>query len=112
MKIDFTKPVQTRDGRKVRILCTDAGEPFPIVGICEDLTSGRFAQRWTADGYYLDNGKQDRVDLIQAPVKRTVWINIYKDGAYMYESKYDADMNCEPTRIACVKVEFEEGEGL
>lgn len=30
---DPTKPVQTRDGRKARIICTDAKGEYPIVAL-------------------------------------------------------------------------------
>lgn len=33
---DPTKPVQTRDGRKARIICTDAASPLPIVALVTD----------------------------------------------------------------------------
>lgn len=44
--LDLTKPVQTRDGRPVRILCTDCpGDSHPIVGII-----GTAVCRWSMDG--------------------------------------------------------------
>ena len=33
--IDFTKPVQTRSGKSVRILCTDGPQECEVVGIVE-----------------------------------------------------------------------------
>jgi len=65
------------------------------------------------DGKFTSHG--DTVfDLFMAPVKYTIWINIYP-GAYVngeYASKDDADKAAFKDRIACIKVEFEEGEGL
>jgi len=39
MQIDWTKPVETQEPkpRSVRILCTDAGGPFPIARLREGL---------------------------------------------------------------------------
>lgn len=52
--IDFTKPVRTRDGRKVRILCTDDDSPRPIIG----LLHGIGPLSWTETGMFsgADNG--------------------------------------------------------
>lgn len=51
--IDFTKPCQTRDGRPVRILCTDAAGRNPIVGLIQ-MAAGDYACQWKADGTYGD----------------------------------------------------------
>ena len=55
-----------------------------------------------------------------APEKKKGWINIYKNstgcdatGGYIYQSKEAADMT--PTsfdRVACIEIEYEEGQGL
>lgn len=56
-KFDPTKPVQTRDGNKVRIICTDAiGCDFPILALVmvepgrEQLYSYCLNGNWAADG--------------------------------------------------------------
>lgn len=38
--IDWSKPVETSDGRPVRVLCTDAGSPHPVVCLVPALNSG------------------------------------------------------------------------
>ena len=115
---DPTKPCQTRDGRKVRILCTDAQcfgisrEPQPIVGLIDGNPT---PQTWSKNGGFgcgLGNA-----DLINIPEKRTVWVNMYKSGGTspQHPSKESADTNAslfDGGRIACIKVEFTEGEGL
>jgi hypothetical protein len=55
---DPTKPVQTRDGRKARIICTDGKNEFPIVALVtvahgieagqETLISYKNDGRWSA----------------------------------------------------------------
>ena len=77
-ELDFTQPVQTRDGRKVRVLCTDGGGDYPVVGLYEWDGSHGTLCRWTLSGVYHPSGESN-VDLEQAPpelVKR--WVNIYK----------------------------------
>jgi len=37
MSLDFSKPVRTRDGREVRILCADASNSKPVIGYYCDL---------------------------------------------------------------------------
>lgn len=65
--IDFAKPVQTRDGRKVRILCTDR-KPEPgghtVIGL---VTSGgiEWTYAWPSSGQYTDKPGPD--DLINTP---------------------------------------------
>lgn len=74
MNIDFTKPVQTRDGRAVRILCTDrTGSNRSIVGlvVCWDGTD--ILYEWFTDGGVTQSratGRQYPDDLINVPQKR------------------------------------------
>lgn len=68
--IDFTKPVQTRDGKPVRILCTDMNNPvYPVVGL---VNYGReeYVITWTIEGQMLD-GSTNFSDLIQVEEKPT-----------------------------------------
>lgn len=123
-KFDPTKPVRTRDGRPVRILCADRAGDKPIVALllkegCEYLRS------YFADGTYTGvpgYRNQHPLDLVNPPKKtqRTVWLNFYPDGsligksAVCHSSKETADASAPDYRIACipVNVEFEEGQGL
>lgn len=63
--IDFTKPVQTRDGKPVRILCTDRKGDLPVIGLLT-LSDGReMVQSWHQNGM-LCNGHSVN-DLINVP---------------------------------------------
>lgn len=73
--LDFSKPVTTRDGRKVRILCTDAPGPFPVVGyiIGNDPFGSIRLCTWASNGCVVVTALQECIDdLIQAegPVVR------------------------------------------
>lgn len=126
MTIDFTKPVRTRGGQPARILCTDHKQSgYPIVAVVGQFEE--FIVRYDRDGRSaLISGyrEQERYDLVNIPVKHKGWINITKlvavpaDGTIythgnVWPSKHDA-INFYGTgpRVACIEVEFEEGQGL
>lgn len=68
--LDFSKPVQTRDGRPVRILCTDRKHPhYTVIGLIE-IDGLDATLHWTEDGHYFSTRKEDCLDLFQAPQPR------------------------------------------
>ena len=68
--LDFSKPVQTRDGQPVRILCTDRKHPYyTVIGLIE-IDGVDITEYWTEDGHYFLTRKEDCLDLIQAPQPR------------------------------------------
>jgi hypothetical protein len=73
MTIDFTKPVTTRDGCPVRILCTDRPGEFPVVGLV-----GEDVYAWTLDGGF-GYGRNSPYDLSNPKTKREAWTLVYKD---------------------------------
>lgn len=111
--IDWTKPVRTKDGRAVRVLCTDGPGEYPVVGFINGIDG---PECWHADGRYFESFGDDR-DLENAPqrIQREYWVNVYDGVAelYTYHSRKEADENAGQ-RFACVKItiDCEEGEGL
>lgn len=80
-KLDLTKPVQTRDGRPVRILCTDARREDCIIGLINENGKDQ-SYYWYPDGSHWHDpyGPRD-CDLINVPppmIKREGWINLYR----------------------------------
>lgn len=75
MKIDLSKPLKTRDGRKVTILSTMGRGQRSIVGY---IGESEYITQWQPDGL-LSNSRRNHVeDLIQSCC---LWINIYEhDG--------------------------------
>lgn len=64
MQVDLTKPVMTRDGRKARVICTDAKSEFPIIVLIE-CAGVEVAMSYKADCrfcYMLDG-----YDLVNVP---------------------------------------------
>lgn len=115
MTIDFTKPVQTRDGQPVTILTTKREHAlYPVVGMVNDEEVLVF----TAEGCLFDDGMEDDMDLVNVPVKQEFWINIYHNEhggcpwVRPYQTKEEADYKAAPERIACVRIEYEIGDGL
>lgn len=67
MSIDFTKPLQTRDGRKVRLLRPAACEPYPAIVLYEDTKA---VQAHTSEGQLLV-GSNSPADLMNVPEEVT-----------------------------------------
>lgn len=95
---DPSKPVQTRDGRKARILCTDRkshnGEK--IIALVDD---GEGAHEtvlfYFYDGRYVKY-REDHRDLMNVPDRKSTWENVYTEscGGYAYSSKEIAHERC------------------
>ena len=71
------KPVCTRDGRKVRIICFDAECNKPIVALIYDCNKETVFQYLKSGRFFVD--QIDKYDLMMLPRKKEGWLNIYKD---------------------------------
>ena len=112
-----SKKVVTREGKNVRIVCTDKkGNDYPVVALIE-WEKTEEACDYTKDGC-LNDGRTTEYDLFFAPEKHEGWINIFKssnDIAFLgqsriFESKEDAEKGgkgCD-SYAATIKVEWEE----
>jgi hypothetical protein len=101
----------TRDGQPARV-CVSNGTNV-INGFIWFPTIAKWAiQAWYADGSALPWPATTEQDLFDVPVKHTRWINIYHPADEGYLSKKEADNYSSSERFACIKVTFEEGEGL
>lgn len=121
---DPTKPVQTRDGWPARILCTDFKSSKSLVAAIKyPYPDSEAIQYYNPDGRVYLN-QESGLDLINVPVKHTGWMNMYNVNTdycsiKLHPSKEAADKAAsnhhgvpDPKRLACIKVEFTEGEGL
>lgn len=104
------KKVVTRDGRNVKIHCTNYQWSFPIIAEIEGLDT---SMAFNIDGVYgLFPGSN--YDLFFAPEKREGWINLYKDvegnivTSQVYKTKKSAEASSCRTCIATIKIEWEE----
>ncbi len=76
------RKVVTRDGRSVRIRCTDRkSEEQPIVALIASLTEdSEYVGTYRKDGIWSTSGCASELDLFFAPEKHEGWVNIYKAG--------------------------------
>lgn len=105
------EPIQCRDGT-----------PAKFIAHAPQLTGGSVL--FSIDGG-LYNVKEDgrsspsvdyRTDLFMAPVKEKRWLNIYHDGVcHVHDTRRPADIGAKDSsrrRIACIEIEYTEGQGL
>lgn len=112
------RKVITRDGRGVRIRCTDRrGCDCPIVALVETTTrksenilSYREDGRWNPVGA---PSVDSNLDLFFAPEKHEGWVNIWeledhqRCSSFIYSSEEEAKMHGKGS-LATVKIEWEE----
>jgi hypothetical protein len=120
-KFDPTKPVQTRDGRKARIVDTNYKDILghgQIVAIISEPSGYETLVVYCDDGQMYEDRNAVR-NLVNVPEKRGFWVNFYSDWnrlATLHPSREEADahagVNVGADRVACKYVEFEEGEGV
>lgn len=110
-----SKKVITRNGKAVKIHCTDYIGAQHIIAKIENY---RYSTSFYNDGKYCSDKSVSPLDLFFAPEKHEGWINIFKssnDIAFLgqsriFESKKDAKKerkDCE-CYVATVKIEWEE----
>ncbi len=109
-------PVMTRDGRPARILAFDLkADEHPIAAAIE-THDGKYevVRAYTECGNYNDTVDEDDYDLVMAPVKHRMWVNVYKEGQYqignLFDTEVEAIKNGERVSayITTVPVEWEE----
>ena len=110
------RKVVTRDGRKVRIVCTDrAGlNVKPVVALITLPNGDEIVKCFWEDG--IDTaGSEDKNDLFFAPEKHTDYINLYRDesvyflgGVYTSEEYAKNIARGNDQYITTIKVEWEE----
>lgn len=104
------RKVVTRDGRDVRIICTDFDNPnYP--GICE-IKGSKWPYSFATNGELI-KGKKLSGDLFFASEKREGWINILKNDSVFPDIYETQDLAKEygmhrPDYIDTIKIEWEE----
>lgn len=110
-------PVQTGSGKKVRILCTNAKDPYyPIVAL---VSEGDLEQvkTFSKEGRLTFDEENPIGDLFMAPEHHVGWVNLYRshDSVFtsgnIYATEKDATNNvlgkgCR--YVTTVKIEWEE----
>ena len=111
-----SKKVVTRDGRPVRILCTNAKRDFPVIGLITVKEGNECIEEFKENGKWSDNPKSE-LDLFFEEGKREGWVNIYKipdtdelETSIIFSTKEDAKFYREdnPNYVATTKIEWKE----
>jgi hypothetical protein len=106
--LDLTKPVQTRDGRPARIVCTDRKrENYPVLALVTNSTGFEEVTSHCADGKFYESGKISHHDLVNVPPKvvSELYRNVYPNnsiGAY-YSTLSAAKREASPDVIGQIK---------
>ena len=111
-----SRQVVTRNGLPVRIICTDAKDTFPIIGLVKGYCGTEYANRFKENGEHTDNYSHIKspFDLFFAPVKKEGWVNLYMinnvvETGTIYTTKEEALSNAIGTSyIDTVHIEWEE----
>ena len=113
------RKVITRDGRSVRILCTDQkGTEYSVIALCTMSNGSENCCFYLPNGRrYWSAGADSCLDLF-FPEKKEGWLNLYKDEngrvaigtVYPIESEKDAKMESKSIKdyVATCKIEWEE----
>ena len=111
-----SRKVVTRDGKNVRILCTDRKlDSKEVVGLTmnNDGTEGLLS--WSKQGKSLSLNDSS-FDLFFAPETHEGWINVYRNNdshtyaGAVYDSKEDAEKRkvIDENYVTTIKIEWEE----
>ena len=115
------RKIVTRDGRSVRIVCTDrkfefSNAQYPILALVKgfDNDSDESSFSFTSDGKET-YGYDGNTDLFFAPKKKEKWVNVYGSpdgrnwlGENLYNTEKAAKADTSKSRVATVKIEWEE----
>lgn len=108
-----SRKVVTRDGRPVRIVCTDAMSEYPIIALARQCENTENMCNFTKDGTYV-KGEENPFDLFFSTTKHEGWANIYRindvtETGTIYATKEEALANALGTNyIDTVHIEWEE----
>ena len=112
--IDWEKLIETRNGRKVRVLCRDRkSERYPVVALVgerADIIS------YTEDGVHNANAGTEDLDLVNVPEPIVRYFNIYSGdlvSVCLHKSREGADSAAEyatKPRIGRIRVDFGDGK--
>ena len=109
-----SRKVVTRDGRNVRIKCTDAKGDRPVIGLI-DCKDAEIPMSFTEKGRLGVNVCDSIIDLFFAPEKYEGYVNIIRNEVYneaycgkIYDSKEEAESKANNATIATARIEWEE----
>ena len=109
-----SRKIITRDGKPVRIICTDSRCNYPIVGLVTQDDNYEYTYNFRKDGFVTSYGESD-LDLFFAPKKKKGYINLFKQNigfntGSVFNTKEEAEKSAKglPYYITTIKIEWEE----
>jgi hypothetical protein len=105
--VDITKKYKTRDGIDVELISDKGRGEYPIIGFIHD---DEYVKTWTKDGVFNIGIILNHLDIVEVKEKKSAYLNVYQNTVAAHDSKCLADNHAYETRIACVRVEYEEGQ--
>ena len=114
-----SRKVVTRDGRPVRIICTDCKMAQPIIAIVNEGRPHMIITSFWKNGRHISNSTKNDLDLFFAPTKHEAWINLYRicsagvkyPGCRLFNTEKEAKQGVsikDDRYIATIKIEWEE----
>ena len=103
-----SRKVVTRDGRNVKIHCTNYIGAHHVIAQIEGYD---YSTSFAKDGRYANDRDDSQLDIFFAPEKHEGWVNIYPDsviGHELHMSEEAAKKLADSDVIATVKIEWEE----
>lgn len=113
------RKVVTRDGRDVRIICTDRKGKCPIVGLVKADDDSEILISIRENGCEMNGNSISCFDIFFAPTKHVGWTNVYKNSFgqlylgsnFPYKTEEEARKNSVTNgkyEIYTVRLEWEE----
>lgn len=112
------RQVITRDGKKVRIICTDAKSIYPVIGLVDDGICGERFISCQNNGRESNDVIESASDLFLGPIKHTAFVNLYRteSGQFKCGAAHKTEQiaknvsvgESQHIYVATIKVEWEE----
>lgn len=95
------RPVCTRNGQEVRIICFDAkSENYPIVALVkEGYSTQEYLHTYTNEGRVYYKNPTHSLDLVMPLKKKTGWVNIFVNGEYTVSNIYTTEQSAKVNAI-------------
>ena len=111
-----SRKIVTRDGREVRIICTDFQSEKPIIGLVKIDKNEEGAYNFSEDGRYnlKEDILEDNLDLFFVPIKKEGYVNLYQDNKFKWNSIFDTKEEAEEigkslsNYITTIKIKWEQ----
>ena len=111
-----SRKVVTRDGKSVRIICTNKlDNNYSVVALVSDGDCEKCYSYTTFGKLYINQSICRELDLFFSPEKKEKWVNVYEDsngrnwlGENLYDTEKAAKADPSKSRVATVKIEWEE----